>query len=85
MAVSSAAEILRARALAFLDAAPLGTRVVVRAHDGSGARDALGELTAREPARVSVLTRRGVVTIERADVIAAKAVPPRAMPRRAAR
>ncbi|GAA1493319.1 hypothetical protein [Curtobacterium herbarum] len=75
-AAPSQAEIARAQALAVLDAAALGDRVVVRAHDGAGARDALGDLTARTPESVTVTTRRGPVTVRRADVVAAKPVPP---------
>ncbi|KTR20145.1 hypothetical protein NS330_06805, partial [Curtobacterium citreum] len=51
----------RARALAVLLAAAPGDRLVVRAHHGDGARDALGELVARTPTTVSIATRRGTV------------------------
>lgn len=64
-----------------LDAATLGDRLVVRAHDGDGARDALGDLTDRTPETVTVATRRGLVTVRRADVVAAKPVPPPPSPR----
>lgn len=85
-AAPSQAEIARAQALAVLDAATLGDRLVVRAHDGDGARDALGDLTDRTPETVTVATRRGPVTVRRADVVAAKPVPspPPPRPRRAA-
>jgi hypothetical protein len=79
---------LRRRALDFLATAPLGTRVVVRAHHGSGARDALGELVARtDPAAPDALrsctvrTKREEVEILLADVVAAKPVPPPPAPR----
>ena len=82
-AAPSQAEIARAQALAVLDAATLGDRLVVRAHDsdGDGARDALGDLTDRTPETVTVATRRGPVTVRRADVVAAKPVPPPPPPR----
>jgi hypothetical protein len=73
---SSQAAIARATALAAIDDATLGDRLVVRAHDGDGARDALGELTARTPETVTIATRRGPVSVRRADVVAAKPVPP---------
>ncbi|GAB7190292.1 hypothetical protein NUM3379_09980 [Kineococcus sp. NUM-3379] len=54
-----------------------GARVVVRHRlaDGS-ASDALGELTAADASSLVVATRRGEVRIARADVLAAKGVPP---------
>ncbi|WP_258366495.1 hypothetical protein [Curtobacterium sp. MCPF17_011] len=80
-AALSQADIARARALAALDAAALGDRLVVRAHDGDGARDALGELTGRTTETVTIVTRRGPVTVRRTDVVAAKPVPPPPPPR----
>ncbi len=55
----------------------VGARVVVRRRlaDGS-ASDALGELVAADGAALVVATRRGEVRVRRADVLAAKAVPP---------
>ncbi|WP_181439648.1 ferrous iron transport protein A [Curtobacterium sp. MCBD17_032] len=73
---SSQAAIARARALAVLAGAALGDRLVVRAHDGTGARDALGELTGRTADTVTIATRRGPLTVLRSDVVAAKPVPP---------
>ncbi|PYY35887.1 ferrous iron transport protein A [Curtobacterium sp. MCPF17_011] len=64
-----------------MDAAALGDRLVVRAHDGDGARDALGELTGRTTETVTIVTRRGPVTVRRTDVVAAKPVPPPPPPR----
>ncbi|PYY43395.1 hypothetical protein DEJ32_00065 [Curtobacterium sp. MCPF17_046] len=64
-----------------LDGAALGDRLVVRAHDGAGARDALGELTDRTAETVTIATRRGPVTVLRSDVVAAKPVPPPPPPR----
>ncbi|TNM59695.1 GNAT family N-acetyltransferase [Streptomyces sp. NP160] len=60
----------------------VGRRVVVRHRlpDGSAA-DALGELVAADGERLVVATRRGEVVVARADVLAAKGVPP-APPRR---
>jgi hypothetical protein len=71
------AAIARARGLTVLDTAALGDRVVVRAHDAEdGARDALGDLVARDGTSVTIATRRGPVAVRLADVIAAKPVPP---------
>ena len=55
----------------------VGARVVVRHRlpDGSAA-DALGELLAADEHALRVATRRGEVLVARADVLAAKAVPP---------
>ncbi|MFJ4220870.1 hypothetical protein [Curtobacterium luteum] len=70
------AAVARALALGVLHDAALGDRVVVRAHHGEGARDALGELVARTATTVTVDTRRGPVEVALADVVAAKPVPP---------
>jgi hypothetical protein len=75
------AAIARALALGVLRTVPIGTRVVVRALDGEGARDALGELVARTDDTCSVRTRRGDVAIALADVVAARPVPPPPAPR----
>lgn len=55
----------------------VGSRVVVRhrSPDGS-ASDALGELVGADAATLRVATRRGEVAVARADVLAAKEVPP---------
>jgi len=56
-------------------------RAVVRRrieHGVHGVTDALGDVVAMDAETVSVLTRLGLVVIERADVVAAKEVPPRA-------
>ncbi|WP_104196027.1 ferrous iron transport protein A [Cryobacterium sp. M15] len=60
----------------FLADAPLGTRVVVRTRIPGGYTDALGFLRSRSAASVSVETKRGLVTLAMADVVAAKFVPP---------
>src|ERR1035437_3353742 len=54
-----------------------GMRAVVRRRIDHGVTDALGEVVAMDADTVSVRTRRGVETIERAAVLAAKEVPPR--------
>lgn len=61
-----------------LSGAPLGARVVVRhlIEGGERATDVLGELVARTPDTVTVATRRGPVTVQLADVVAGKVVPP---------
>ncbi|TFC76748.1 ferrous iron transport protein A [Cryobacterium sp. TMS1-20-1] len=66
---------------AFLADAPLGTRVVVRTRIHGGYTDALGFLRSRSAASVSVETKRGLVTLLMADVVAAKEVPPAPAPR----
>ena len=56
-----------------------GTRVVIRyrLHDeAEGATDALGYVSAKSQTQIVVATVRGLVTIDFADVIAAKEVPP---------
>ena len=54
-----------------------GMRAVVRRRIEHGVTDALGDLVAMDADTVSVLTRRGLVVIDRAAVVAAKEVPPR--------
>jgi ribosome maturation factor RimP len=70
------AGLMRQRALAVIASAAIGDRMVVRAHDGDGARDALGELVARGETTCTIRTRREERMIEFADVIAARLVPP---------
>jgi hypothetical protein len=69
---------------AFLAAAGLGTRVVVRYRIEGGMTDALGELVACTDAECTVRTRQADVVIPLFLVVAAKQVPP-APPRRAPR
>src|SRR5664280_3006874 len=54
-----------------------GMRAVVRRRIDDGLTDALGEIEAIDANTVSVRTRHGVETIDRALVVAAKEVPPR--------
>lgn len=61
---------------AFLAAAELGTRVVVRYRIEGGLTDALGELVARTAGECTVRTRRSDVVIPLPLVVAAKEVPP---------
>ena len=73
--------IARAHALGVLRDAAIGDRLVVRAHHGGGARDALGVLVDRATDTVVIDTRRGPVEVALADVVAAKPVPPPPAPR----
>jgi GNAT superfamily N-acetyltransferase len=52
-------------------------RAVVRRRIDHGVTDALGDVVAMDAETVSVRTRRGVETIDRAAVVAAKEVPPK--------
>lgn len=58
-----------------------GMRAVVRRRIEDGVTDALGEVMAIDADSISVQTRLGLVVIERAIVVAAKEVPPRAVRR----
>lgn len=58
-----------------------GTRVVVRSRIGGGFTDALGVLRSRTQTQCAVETKRDLVTIILADVVAAKEVPPPPAPR----
>ena len=63
----------------FLREVSEGTRVVIRyrLHDqAEGATDALGYVSAKSQTQIVVATVRGLTTIDFADVIAAKEVPP---------
>jgi hypothetical protein len=56
-----------------------GTRVVIRYRlhgHAESATDALGYVSAKSATQVVIATVRGLVTIDLADVIAAKEVPP---------
>jgi len=54
-----------------------GMRAVIRRRIDRGVTDALGDVVSIDADTVSVRTRRGVETIERAAVVAAKEVPPK--------
>lgn len=69
------------RAVDFLLGVKPGTRVVVRSRIGGGFSDALGILRSRTQTQCVVETKRGLVTIALADVVAAKEVPPPPAPR----
>ena len=63
----------------FLREVSEGTRVVIRyrLHDEpEGATGALGYVSAKSNTQIVIATVRGLVTINLADVIAAKEVPP---------
>ena len=63
----------------FLQSVGEGTRVVIRyrLHDQpESATDALGYVSAKSATQIVVATVRGLITINLADVIAAKEVPP---------
>ncbi|MFZ4893460.1 ferrous iron transport protein A [Plantibacter sp. Mn2098] len=72
---------LGADAVAYLRAADIGTRVVVRYHLGDGATDALGDLLSCDASVCVIDTKRGPATVQLAAVIAAKPVPPPPAPR----
>ncbi len=65
----------------FLTGAELGTRVVVRTRIDGGYTDALGYLRFVDAASCRVETKHGLVTLDLADVVAAKEVPPAPSPR----
>jgi len=63
----------------FLREVAEGTRVVIRyrLHDqAESATDALGYVSAKSQTQIVIATVRGLATIDLADVIAAKEVPP---------
>lgn len=63
----------------FLREVSEGTRVVIRYrlhNEPEGATDALGYVSAKSATQIVIATVRGLVTIDLADVIAAKEVPP---------
>ena len=63
---------------------PIGTRLVVRSSIPGGFTDALGALHSRTETQCTIETKRGLVDVLLADIVAAKEVPP-APPRRAPR
>ena len=63
-----------------IDAEP-GTRVVVRRRIEGGVTDAVGYLRSCDDTECVVETKRGLVAITLADIVAAKEVPPPPAPR----
>lgn len=59
-----------------VSATPLGTRLVVRSRIAGGYTDALGYLRSCDDSACTVETKRGLVSIALADIVAAKPVPP---------
>jgi len=68
-------------AVEFLIGAALGTRVVVRTRIDGGYTDALGYLRSLDTTTCTVETKRGLVDLALAEVVAAKEVPPPPPPR----
>ena len=60
----------------FLSQVDIGTRVVVRYRIEGGLSDALGVLSSRTSTHCVIDTRRGLTTVDLADVVLAKQVPP---------
>jgi len=60
----------------FLSLVDIGTRVVVRYRIEGGFSDALGVLSSRTPTHCVIDTRRGPATVDLAEVVLAKQVPP---------
>jgi hypothetical protein len=78
--VSHAAESAES-AVRFVETAPIGMRVVVRRCIQGGVTDAVGYLRFRDERECVVETKRGLVTIVLAEIVAAKQVPPPPAPR----
>ena len=66
---------MAASAAQYLRSAPAGTRVVARYRIPGGFTDALGYLRSCDEHACDIDTRRGVVAVPLADVVAAKQVP----------
>ena len=65
----------------FVSRTALGTRIVVRTRIEGGVTDAVGYLRSVDDTECTVETKRGLVTLALADVVAAKQVPPPPAPR----
>jgi len=65
----------------FVSSTTLGTRIVVRTRIEGGVTDAVGYLRACTETQCTVETKRGLVTLLLADIVAAKQVPPPPAPR----
>ncbi len=66
---------MAAAAAHYLSTAPIGARVVARHRIPGGFTDVLGYLRSCDGARCPIETRRGIVVVALADVVAAKQVP----------
>jgi hypothetical protein len=73
---------MKPHAVDFLLGTTLGTRVVVRSRIEGGFTDALGTLESRTQTECVVETKRGLIAVAYADVVAAKEVPPPPAPRK---
>ncbi|TFD16665.1 ferrous iron transport protein A [Cryobacterium sp. TMT1-21] len=60
----------------FVSVTELGARIVVRTRIEGGVTDAVGYLRACTDTECTVETKRGLVTLALADIVAAKQVPP---------
>ncbi|WP_241976784.1 hypothetical protein, partial [Cryobacterium sp. TMT2-4] len=65
----------------FVSSTTLGTRIVVRTRIEGGVTDAVGYLRSVSDTGCMVETKRGLVVLALADVVAAKPVPPPPVPR----
>jgi hypothetical protein len=65
----------------FVQTAPIGMRVVLRRRIEGGVTDAVGYLRSLTDGACVVETKRGLVTIVLAEIVAAKQVPPPPAPR----
>ncbi|HSP52490.1 MAG TPA: hypothetical protein VLO00_06310, partial [Cryobacterium sp.] len=65
----------------FVSSTTLGTRIVVRTRIEGGVTDAVGYLRSVTDTECAVETKRGLVTLALADIVAAKQVPPPPAPR----
>ncbi|WP_215523080.1 hypothetical protein [Varibaculum prostatecancerukia] len=54
----------------------VGERVVLRRREADGLYDALGEVLAVSPASVTIMTRKGPVTVPAEKMVTGKRVPP---------
>lgn len=66
---------ITAAARQLLAATSIGSRVVARYRVPGGFTDAVGYVRGRDESGCSIETRRGVVTVALADVVAAKPIP----------
>lgn len=64
-----------------ISSVPLGTRMTVRKRSDDGYADALGYLRERTEMECVIETKRGLVSVELAEVTAVRLVPPPPAPR----